>query len=114
MAPNLTQLPWPADFSPTDAVWSPRKSSVAFVLLRKFKDQKVSAALGRLTVRGCAAKDLSFELLAEWAAPVLVDNMEGLAVVKASKGLELYLVSDDNFRTHGPQRTLLFKFALPE
>jgi hypothetical protein len=47
------------------------------------------------------------------AAPMTVDNLEGVAAVRApGGGLRLYLISDDNFSDD--QRTLLLAFDLPQ
>jgi hypothetical protein len=51
------------------------------------------------------------ETLARLAAPLTVDNLEGLACRSTPAGLMLYLVSDDNFSPL--QRTLLLAFLLP-
>ena len=51
------------------------------------------------------------ELLAEIAAPLAVDNFEGVAAVRAPDGgVRLYIVSDDNFSPR--QRTLLLAFDI--
>jgi hypothetical protein len=51
------------------------------------------------------------ERLAEIAAPLAVDNFEGVAAVRAPDGgVRLYIVSDDNFSAR--QRTLLLAFDL--
>jgi hypothetical protein len=51
------------------------------------------------------------EVLAEFALPLTVDNMEGIAARKGGNGETLiYLVSDDNFS--GFQRTMLTMFEL--
>jgi hypothetical protein len=51
------------------------------------------------------------ETLAQWEAPLSIDNMEGIAVQPApGGGILLWLVSDDNFRRS--QRTLLLLFRL--
>lgn len=53
------------------------------------------------------------ERLAEIAAPLAVDNFEGVAAVRAPDGgVRLYIVSDDNFSAR--QRTLLLAFDLVE
>ena len=44
------------------------------------------------------------------AAPLTIDNMEGLAIRKEEGRTFIYLVSDDNFSPL--QRTLLLKFEL--
>lgn len=49
-------------------------------------------------------------LVARLATPLVVDNLEGLAVRQASGRTFAYMVSDDNF--NGVQQTLLLKFEL--
>jgi hypothetical protein len=49
-------------------------------------------------------------VLATLATPLLVDNMEGMAVTDEAGKIIVWLVSDDNFNIF--QRTLLMKFAL--
>ncbi len=48
------------------------------------------------------------QLVLEVKTPMLVDNMEGLAVVKRGKGVRFYVVADDNFSRF--QKTLLMAF----
>lgn len=50
------------------------------------------------------------QLLAALAPPLLVDNMEGLAVTQAGGQLIVWMLSDNNFSAL--QRNLLLKFAL--
>jgi hypothetical protein len=51
------------------------------------------------------------EAVAEWGAPLSIDNMEGLAIARRPDGaILLWLISDDN-RSH-VQRTLLMLFRL--
>jgi hypothetical protein len=109
-APNLTSVAWPTDFSPTDAVWL-EPGKVAYVALRKF-DGLAYAGLARVTMRECSVQDFSVEVLAQWGLPLLVDNSEALTVGLGKEGVALYLASDDNFRSKGPQRTVLYKFVV--
>ena len=53
---------------------------------------------------------LSADVIASLAAPLLVDNMEGIAVTGAGNKLFLWLISDNNFTLL--QRTILMKFRL--
>jgi hypothetical protein len=46
------------------------------------------------------------------ASPLLIDNMEGIAVSVANESTIIWLISDDNFSVF--QRTLLMKFRLSE
>ena len=55
--------------------------------------------------------DLNPDLVAEFRAPVAVDNFEGIAVRQGPRGETLiYIISDDNFNPL--QRTLLMMFEL--
>lgn len=107
-------LVWPArdDFKPTDAV--ALDNGDVIVLERYFKPvigpkarlQRIPAA----SMQGMEAI-LQPELLAEWAAPYSVDNMEALDVRRMPDGsLWLYVMSDDNQNIL--QRTLLMVFRL--
>jgi hypothetical protein len=60
------------------------------------------------------AKDarLSSRIIATIAPPLLIDNMEGLAVARDDKGTRIWLISDNNFSAL--QRTLLMQFKLAE
>ena len=53
---------------------------------------------------------VSGEVIATLAPPLLVDNMEGLAVTQEKGRSIIWLISDNNF--NAIQRTLLMKFAL--
>jgi hypothetical protein len=53
---------------------------------------------------------VSGEVIATLAPPLLVDNMEGLAITQERGRTVVWLVSDNNF--NAIQRTLLMKFAL--
>jgi hypothetical protein len=57
-------------------------------------------------------KTVSGRVIATLAAPLLVDNMEGIAVTKRGEETIIWLISDDNFSIF--QRTLLMKFRLSE
>jgi hypothetical protein len=52
------------------------------------------------------------DVIATLAAPLLVDNMEGIAITQDNGGTIVWLVSDNNFNIW--QRTLLMKFRLSE
>ncbi len=54
----------------------------------------------------------SASVIASLAPPVLVDNMEGIAVTKDGKAIYLWLISDNNFSIF--QRTILMKFRLSD
>ncbi|MBL8914397.1 MAG: esterase-like activity of phytase family protein [Archangium sp.] len=108
--PNLSALAWPPDFSPTDVHWvTPGKS--ALVVLRKF-DGKAYGGIARVTMSGCSPKDFKLQVLTTWGEPVLVDNYEALVVVPGAKTDTLFVLSDDNFKSKGPQHTYLLEFSL--
>ncbi|MBS4046110.1 MAG: esterase-like activity of phytase family protein [Alphaproteobacteria bacterium] len=108
---NWRDLVWPArdDFKPTDAL--ALENGDVIVLERFFKPvigpkarlQRIpAAAIGSDTM-------LKAEMLAEWAAPYSVDNMEALDMRRMPDGsLWLYVMSDDNQNIL--QRTLLMVF----
>lgn len=108
-------LAWPArgDFKPTDAV---ALDNGDVILLERYFTPLVGpkARLSRI-----AAADiqpgavLKSTVLAEWARPVSVDNMEALDLRRAADGsIWLYVMSDDNQNLL--QRTLLMVFRLAE
>lgn len=51
-------------------------------------------------------------VIATLSSPLLIDNMEGIAVTKAGNDSFIWLISDNNFNIF--QRTLLLKFKLSE
>lgn len=106
-------LVWPArdDFKPTDAV--ALENGDVIVLERYYKPViGPKARLQRIPAASLDAdRPLRTELLAEWAAPYSVDNMEALDVRRLPDGsLWLYVMSDDNQNIL--QRTLLMIFRL--
>ncbi len=52
------------------------------------------------------------KVIATLSAPLLIDNMEGIAVITDGPASIIWLISDDNFSVF--QRTLLMKFRLSE
>jgi hypothetical protein len=80
-------------------------------VLRKF-DGNAYAGLARITMSDCSAKDFKIEVLAQWGWPLLTDNSEAIDVRLGREGTELFVLSDDNFKSKGPQRTLLYKFIV--
>jgi hypothetical protein len=101
-------------FSPTDAI--ALDATTLLVLHRRFSPLGgVGTALTRVDlapVLGTAIPTAPLEsrLLARWEAPLTLDNMEGLALVRSGGRTFVYLVSDDNLNSL--QRTLLMKFEL--
>lgn len=57
-------------------------------------------------------KAVAGRIIATLDGPLLVDNMEGIAVTKGQEGVILWLISDNNFNIM--QRTILMKFAMPD
>jgi hypothetical protein len=55
---------------------------------------------------------ISGKVIATIAAPLLIDNMEGIAVTREGGDTVIWLISDNNFNIF--QRTLLMKFRLAE
>ncbi len=109
-APNLTDLAWPSGFSPTDVTWA-EPGKRAYVVLRKF-DGNAYGGLARVTMSDCSAKDFKIEILAQWAWPMLTDNSEAIDLQVGPKDTTLFVLSDDNFKSKGPQHTLLYKFIV--
>ncbi|PJI38664.1 MAG: hypothetical protein CTR53_15480 [Ferrovibrio sp.] len=105
-------LVWPArdDFKPTDAV---ALDNGDVIVLERFYMPIIGpkARLQRIPAASLEASQLQPELLAEWAAPYSVDNMEALDLRRMPDGsLWLYVMSDDNQNVL--QRTLLMVFRL--
>ena len=99
------------DYSPTDFAVLP--DGDVMVVERYFKPLFDIRARFRILKRAdiVPGAHLNGELIAGIKAPLTVDNMEGLAVRKASDGSTLiYVVSDDNYSPF--QRTLLMEFRL--
>jgi hypothetical protein len=57
-------------------------------------------------------RTVSGRVIATLASPLLIDNMEGIAVRQEGPHTIIWLISDDNFNIF--QRTLLMKFRLAE
>jgi hypothetical protein len=82
----------------------------SYVALERFYAPAVGARarISRFTIDAAGAIS-GAEELATLAAPMPVDNFEGISAVRASDGaVRLYIVSDDNFKRR--QRTLLLAF----
>ena len=100
------RYPAPQGYKPTDAV--ELAPGLILVLNRRFTPvEGVSVVLTTATV----ASDMTVTEVARLAAPLSVDNFEGMALTRVGGRTFLYLVSDNNFL--GLQRTLLLKFELP-
>ena len=104
----------PAGYRVTDAVQLPDGRIVllnrAIGFLRGFS-AKVSL-LSFESIQGIGRDSmLSADVIASLAPPLLVDNMEGIAVTSDGDKLFLWLISDNNFTLL--QRTILMQFRLP-
>jgi hypothetical protein len=101
----------PLGYKPTDAAMLPNGKML--VLNRRIAFPQGFSA--KLTVVDPAkfksGKTVSGILLATLKSPLLVDNMEGLAITKEAGKTIIWIISDDNFSIW--QRTILMKFALP-
>ncbi len=100
----------PSGYKPTDAKMLP--DGRLLVLNRRIGFPEGFSA--KLTVLDPAkiAKDeaISGSLIATLKSPLLVDNMEGLAITQQAGQTIIWMISDNNFNIW--QRTLLMKFAL--
>jgi hypothetical protein len=102
----------PAGYKPTDAAMLPNGKML--VLNRRIAfPQGFSAKLTLLDPRGFRrGQTVTGKLLATLAAPLLVDNMEGVAVTQQNERTIVWMISDNNFNIW--QRTILMKFALTQ
>jgi hypothetical protein len=68
--------------------------------------------LRRVSAAALAASPARWEatVLADLGPPLSLDNFEGVASLAVSGGVQVYMISDDNFRRQ--QRTLLYAFSL--
>ena len=81
------------------------------VLHRRFSPlEGASAILAAGEMGAGLSGEVRPQEIARFAAPLLVDNMEALAVRREGERRFVYLLSDDNF--NALQRTLLLKFEL--
>lgn len=103
----------PAGYKPTDAAMLP---DGRMLMLHRRIALPSALFAAKLTIiepsniRGGAL--ISGKVIATLAAPLLVDNMEGLAVTREGNDNIIWLISDNNFNIL--QRTLLMKFRLAE
>jgi hypothetical protein len=99
-------------FAPTDAAELPDGRVV--VLHRRFGlPDGFATALTVIDPRAIRAEGvIEGTLLARWAPPLTVDNMEARAIEPRNGRLVLWIASDDNYLAL--ERTLLMAFALPE
>ncbi len=97
--------------APTDA--SCLDSGTCYVLARSWRED-----VGNRIAIVELSPDNQSTILASFAAPLTVDNFEGIAARERNGQTELYLISDDNENncdyssSASCQRTLLYKFAI--
>ncbi|SMF61816.1 esterase-like activity of phytase family protein [Allosphingosinicella indica] len=103
----------PAGYRITDAALLPDGRMIA--LNRRFRmSEGVSVRVTLSDLSGiAAAKTLTGTEIAAFAAPLTVDNFEGISVTRERGGAVVWIVSDDNYNPL-LQRTLLMKFALED
>jgi hypothetical protein len=109
----LSRFSWmaPEGHQPTAMEPLEADGSRVLVLHRKFSPlEGVSAILTEAEIPTGAEGRVVPKEIARLRAPVLVDNMEALAVRREGERRFVYLASDDNFNPL--QRTLLMKFEL--
>lgn len=101
---------WPAGYRATDA--APLPDGRVLILNRRFEGLRLSAKLVVADVRGLQpGGTFAAQEVATLEAPLVVDNMEGVAVMQENGRTIVWLVSDDDFMRLF-RRTLLLKFEL--
>ena len=100
----------PDGYRPTDATTLP--DSRLLILNRRIGlPDGFSAKLAILDPADIEAdKAIAPQIIATLASPLLVDNMEGLAITQEDGRIIVWMISDNNFTAL--QRTILMKFAL--
>ena len=100
----------PEGYRPTDATLLP--DGRLLILNRRIGlPQGFSAKLALLDPAKIESdKAITPQVIATLASPLLVDNMEGLAVTEENGRIIVWMISDDNFTPL--QRTILMQFAL--
>jgi hypothetical protein len=109
----MSRFSWvaPEGFQPTAMDPLDAEGSRMLVLHRRFTPlEGVTAVLGEADIGAAETGVLAPREIARFQAPLLVDNMEALAVRREGERRFVYLASDDNF--NALQRTLLLKFEL--
>jgi hypothetical protein len=109
----IARFTWagPTGFQPTAMEPLEAGGDTMLVLHRRFTPlQGVSAILMEGAIGAPASGKVEPKEIARFAAPLLVDNMEALAVRREGERRFVYLASDDNF--NALQQTLLLKFEL--
>lgn len=111
--PRIFSYAAPSGFSPTDmdALNGDGADGRMLVLHRRLSGLGgFSAIVAEADLPAEGAGPVTPREIARLAAPLIVDNMEALAVRAEGERRFVYLMSDDNFK--GFQRTLLLKFEL--
>ncbi|MFN3452220.1 MAG: esterase-like activity of phytase family protein [Sphingorhabdus sp.] len=110
---NITQfrIRPPAGYRVTDGVQLPDRR-IAFVNRSVGFPQGFSAKVTLFNPNDIGKNAVAAgTVVASLASPLLVDNLEGIAVTTERQKVYLWLISDDNFSIF--QRTILMKFLLP-
>jgi hypothetical protein len=110
---GMSRFSWeaPKGYQPTAMEALDAAGSRMLVLHRRFTPlEGVSALLVEAEIPADATGPVAPREVARLRAPLLVDNMEALAVRREGERRFVYLASDDNF--NALQRTLLMKFEL--
>ncbi len=102
----------PAGYKPTDAAMAP--DGRLLILNRRLAfPSGLSAKLTSINPADIKKGEaVTGKLIASLASPLLVDNMEGLAVTIEQGRTIIWMISDNNFNAF--QRTILMKFILTE
>jgi hypothetical protein len=109
----MARFSWqsPEGYQPTAMDQLEPGGPTMLVLHRRFSPLEGASALLAEGEMGAGLSDaVRPREIARFAAPLLVDNMEALAIRREGERRFVYLVSDDNF--NALQRTLLLKFEL--
>ena len=93
----------------TDAALLPDGRTL--ILNRGLAEFQLSAMLAVADLRAGPGRKFGVQVVATLAAPLVVDNMEGLAVTQEAGRTIVWMVSDDDFMRLF-RRTLLLKFEL--
>jgi hypothetical protein len=110
---NITQFRFrpPVGYRVTDGVQLP-DGRIALVNRSIGFPQGFSAKISLLNPNDISTSTVAAgTVIASLASPLLVDNMEGIAVTTEGPQVYLWLISDNNFSIF--QRTILMKFRLP-
>lgn len=102
----------PAGYRVTDGVQMP-DGRLLLLHRRVGLPNGFATKLAVVDTKGIAKnKRVDGQVIATIAAPLLIDNMEGVATTRDGRDTIIWLISDDNFNVF--QRTLFMKFRLSE